>query len=203
MPDNLDYRRQISKIAPKYQKRFQKNLFISPPCGLRAGNQTARCTQIEKTLKTLCFQGLSDGLGERIRTSGLLNPIQARYQTAPHPDIQFVLPSRNTKNYTTQGCFCQGEKSLWRRFCCKDFPSLRGTGFCGEESRPGGAVPSGARRICVPFSDQLPTIMFRISTSVDFMPSRPMRPMFWMVSSMSPLARPSPSWKHLSSLAMR
>ena len=24
-------------------------------------------------------------LGERIRTSGLLNPIQARYQTAPHP----------------------------------------------------------------------------------------------------------------------
>ena len=25
------------------------------------------------------------GLGERIRTSGLLNPIQARYQTAPHP----------------------------------------------------------------------------------------------------------------------
>ena len=86
MPDNLDYRRQISKIAPKYQKRFQKNLFISPPCGLRAGNQTARCTQIEKTLKTLCFQGLSDGLGERIRTSGLLNPIQARYQTALHPD---------------------------------------------------------------------------------------------------------------------
>jgi len=28
-----------------------------------------------KTLKTLCFQGLSGGLGERIRTSGLLNPI--------------------------------------------------------------------------------------------------------------------------------
>lgn len=29
------------------------------------------------------------GLGERIRTSGLLNPIQARYQTAPHPVICF------------------------------------------------------------------------------------------------------------------
>ena len=27
-------------------------------------------------------------LGEKIRTSGLLNPIQARYQTAPHPDIE-------------------------------------------------------------------------------------------------------------------
>ena len=27
--DNLDYRRQISKIAPKYQKRFQKILFLS------------------------------------------------------------------------------------------------------------------------------------------------------------------------------
>ena len=28
----------------------------------------------------------AESLGERIRTSGLLNPIQARYQTAPHPD---------------------------------------------------------------------------------------------------------------------
>ena len=27
-------------------------------------------------------------LGEKIRTSGLLNPIQARYQTAPHPVIR-------------------------------------------------------------------------------------------------------------------
>ena len=32
------------------------------------------------------------GLGERIRTSGLLNPIQARYQTALHPDIQLSEP---------------------------------------------------------------------------------------------------------------
>jgi hypothetical protein len=31
-----------------------------------------------------------NGLGERIRTSGLLNPIQARYQTALHPDISFT-----------------------------------------------------------------------------------------------------------------
>ena len=39
-------------------------------------------------------------LGERIRTSGLLNPIQARYQTAPHPDI--LLPSAGSKpNRTT------------------------------------------------------------------------------------------------------
>jgi hypothetical protein len=31
----------------------------------------------EKVPKTLCFQGFF-GLGERIRTSGLLNPIQRR-----------------------------------------------------------------------------------------------------------------------------
>ena len=35
------------------------------------------------------FQG--NGLGERIRTSGLLNPIQARYQTALHPVILLEL----------------------------------------------------------------------------------------------------------------
>ena len=38
-------------------------------------------------------------LGERIRTSGLLNPIQARYQTAPHPV--------NAENSTTNGRMCQ------------------------------------------------------------------------------------------------
>ena len=32
------------------------------------------------------FGFVSCGLGEKIRTSGLLNPIQARYQTALHPD---------------------------------------------------------------------------------------------------------------------
>ena len=33
-------------------------------------------------------------LGERIRTSGLLNPIQARYQTAPHPGTAGESPQR-------------------------------------------------------------------------------------------------------------
>ncbi len=40
----------------------------------------------EKTLWTLIHKAFKR-LGEKIRTSGLLNPIQARYQTAPHPDI--------------------------------------------------------------------------------------------------------------------
>ena len=40
--------------------------------------------------------GIQFGLGERIRTSGLLNPIQARYQTAPHPDIQLSAPLPNS-----------------------------------------------------------------------------------------------------------
>ena len=44
------------------------------------------------------------GLGERIRTSGLLNPIQARYQTALHPDIQLYrlgIPVRARITLTT------------------------------------------------------------------------------------------------------
>ena len=33
----------------------------------------------------------SFGPSDWIRTSGLLNPIQARYQTSPHPDIHLLL----------------------------------------------------------------------------------------------------------------
>ena len=32
------------------------------------------------------------GPSDWIRTSGLLNPIQARYQTSPHPDIHLLFP---------------------------------------------------------------------------------------------------------------
>ena len=40
----------------------------------------------EKRNSTIEYDGADFGLGERIWTSGLLNPIQARYQTALHPD---------------------------------------------------------------------------------------------------------------------
>ena len=42
----------------------------------------------EKSKKPATYTGcwLFYGLGKKIRTSGLLNPIQARYQTAPYPD---------------------------------------------------------------------------------------------------------------------
>ena len=43
--------------------------------------------KLEKTVvsfETTVFHGPS----VEIRTRGLLNPIQARYQTSPHPDIQ-------------------------------------------------------------------------------------------------------------------
>ena len=61
----------------------------------------------EKTPYLLVFQhlrGFFCGLGERIRTSGLLNPIQARYQAAPHPDATLYIlacsgPLVNIKMY--------------------------------------------------------------------------------------------------------
>ena len=34
------------------------------------------------------FLAISDGPSDRSRTCGLLNPIQARYQSALHPDMQ-------------------------------------------------------------------------------------------------------------------
>ena len=43
----------------------------------------------------------SERLGEKIRTSGLLNPIQARYQTAPHPETDQI-PQHSGRNLTTQ-----------------------------------------------------------------------------------------------------
>ena len=41
--------------------------------------------QIEKVLKTFVFRTF--GPSAEIRTQGLLNPIQARYQTSPHPEV--------------------------------------------------------------------------------------------------------------------
>ena len=41
---------------------------------------------MKKAPEIITISGAFYGLGERIRTSVLLNPIQARYQTAPHPD---------------------------------------------------------------------------------------------------------------------
>ena len=49
--------------------------------------------------------GLFYGPSDWSRTSGLLNPIQARYQTAPHPD-NFIQPYYFTiKIYKVQDLF--------------------------------------------------------------------------------------------------
>ena len=44
---------------------------------------------------------LFTGPSVEIRTRGLLNPIQARYQTSPHPDILFVALSWRLRYITT------------------------------------------------------------------------------------------------------
>ena len=65
-----------------------------------------------------------DGLGERIRTSGLLNPIQARYQTALHPDIHLLPQSEpldNIRDYTSFSMICQAEISGNGETARKDF----------------------------------------------------------------------------------
>ena len=48
-------------------------------------------TSTMRTLRATNCANAPYGLGERIRTSGLLNPIQARYQTALHPGDLFII----------------------------------------------------------------------------------------------------------------
>ena len=45
-------------------------------------------------VKRILAKTLNSGPSDRNRTCGLLNPIQARYQTAPHPVMNF-----NSSNY--------------------------------------------------------------------------------------------------------
>ena len=57
--------------------------------------------KLEKTVvsfETTVFHGPS----VEIRTRGLLNPIQARYQTSPHPDASIDCPS--ILAYRTEKC---------------------------------------------------------------------------------------------------
>ena len=70
------------------------------------------------------------GLGPRdwIRTSGLLNPIQARYQTSPHPDICFVsrLPEYiSTPFQKKQALFFFFPKNFFRQKIRKTSPQSR------------------------------------------------------------------------------
>ena len=44
-----------------------------------------------KSLKLSKFQGFSTGRSIGIRTRGLLDPNQARYQTSPYPEIQYII----------------------------------------------------------------------------------------------------------------
>ena len=53
---------------------------------------------------------LRHGLGEKIRTSGLLNPIQARYQTAPHP-VVFILSTSEILPLIGADCQVTSEES--------------------------------------------------------------------------------------------
>ena len=64
------------KIRYFYKNIFRKVSYMIPK----------NRADIRKNKESLIFNGSLFGLGERIRTSGLLNPIQARYQAALHPD---------------------------------------------------------------------------------------------------------------------
>lgn len=49
----------------------------------------ARASSVLLNLLVISTTTLNYGPSDWSRTSGLLNPIQARYQTAPHPEIHY------------------------------------------------------------------------------------------------------------------
>ena len=70
----------------------------------------------KKKSRNLTVSGLLRGPSVEIRTQGLLNPIQARYQTSPHPDSQ---PNHSSQldYYTTPFRGMQGV--FWN--CSEDY----------------------------------------------------------------------------------
>ena len=68
-----------------------------------------RRTKKLKVPKPQRFRDFFVGLGEKIRTSGLLNPIQARYQTAPHPvTYSFIILAPLVAIVKLRANFCKG-----------------------------------------------------------------------------------------------
>ena len=64
-------------------------------------------------------------LGGEIRTLGLLNPIQARYQAALHPEIfRSSVSSANVYYYSMQKLYCQAFFQLFSRHLPKKVQQL-------------------------------------------------------------------------------
>ena len=91
------------------------------------------------------------GLGERIRTSGLLNPIQARYQTAPHPDNQRTslyrsmvwIASMNFRGF--QSINCSGSRAILRNRFRRQPPAASRT-YASALAAPRPPAPAAARQ---------------------------------------------------------
>ena len=76
----------------------------------------------EKSRKSKCSFDFF-GPSVEIRTRGLLNPIQARYQTSPHPDIQLSSADLDMIAYVNRKIKCYFEKRR-KIFLCFGGPSV-------------------------------------------------------------------------------
>ncbi len=84
-----------AEIEDGNKKRRSTQLRPGTPCSMNfAGNKKQSVHY--RILRS--YKDTLHGPSVEIRTRGLLNPIQARYQTSPHPDIQFCFtqPDKNT-----------------------------------------------------------------------------------------------------------
>ena len=114
-----------------------------------------------------CSYRLFRGPSDWIRTSGLLNPIQARYQTSPHPDMSYLVASLSMIAHFPQTC------KPFFHFSGKFLPVVRGPPFPPEEAADQPAKPpraSGIRRLThggslAVFSTRLPSRLSPPGTS--------------------------------------
>ena len=122
--------------------------------------------KVQKRLEILRFQ-VFFGPSDWIRTSGLLNPIQARYQTSPHPDMPYLVASLSMIAHFPQTC------KPFFHFSGKFLSVVRGPPFPPEEAAGQPAKPpraSGIRRLTrggslAVFSTRLPSRLSPPGTS--------------------------------------
>ena len=78
-----------SECRDSNSRPSRRNAALRPTAGLF--NKEAPSSQKQGTKKEVPAVSANTSFGPsvEIRTRGLLNPIQARYQTSPHPDIYF------------------------------------------------------------------------------------------------------------------
>ena len=132
-----------------FQDQLHKPLGQTSVYGIRKGRKAARNIRKSRlSFENRHFLGPSDW----IRTSGLLNPIQARYQTSPHPDLLASLDCLDILAHLAEKCkhffqkksniLLRNEKFRYRHKSGRFLPDqVSFVGFSGKDKSPSESAP--------------------------------------------------------------